>query len=67
MDNTILVFKDLYNEVIDSEGNVRACGRDKCILLMDLAKSIRVHGDFGDRRTGRINIDNIKKLHNELS
>ena len=67
MDGTINAFKELYNKVIDSDGNMKACGRDKCMLLIEIAKSIDAFGDFGNKKTGRININNMKKLYNSLT
>lgn len=65
MDNNIQLFKNKYNEVFDSAGNVKACGRQNCIDLMNLAKSIK-NGYYGDDLTGRLNILEVKRLYNSI-
>lgn len=67
MEEAIRQFKELYNDVIDANGNVKACGRDKCIKLIQLAKSINVRGQFGNIKTGYMKVDNIIELYNKLA
>lgn len=59
-------FKDLYNEVFDTDGNVRSCGRVKTKKLIESAEQIKSGVDFGNSATGFMNVDNIKKLYKEL-
>ena len=55
------MIKELYDEVFDSNGNVKLCGREKCKKLIDACKNAYKGVDFGDSETGYMNIDNIKK------
>lgn len=59
-------FKNLYNEVFDSDGNIKNCGRAKTKELIERAKSIKSGVDFGNLMTGFMNVDNIKNLYKEL-
>lgn len=59
-------FKSLYNEVFDTEGNIKICGRAKTMELIEEAESIKSGVDFGNPETGFMNVDNIKKLYKEL-
>lgn len=48
--------EELINTVLDSNGNVKACGRDACIAFMErLEESLNYpEGSLGDRDTGRL-------------
>lgn len=59
-------FKGLYNEVFDTDGNIKNCGRAKTKELIEEAESIKAGVDFGNPTTGFMNVDNIKKLYKEL-
>ena len=59
-------FKAVYKQVFDSNGNITACGRDKCIELMKIADRVKT-GNYGDIRTGRLNIENVKDLYKTLT
>ena len=59
-------FKTSYEQVFDAEGNIKACGRDKCIELMVAADKIK-QGDYGNTNTGRLNIENIQDLYRTIS
>lgn len=56
-------FNSTYNEVFNAEGNITACGRETCRKLMNYAQILDIDTDYGDMSTGRMNIDNIKKLN----
>ena len=58
---------NVYNEVFDSDGNVMACGRKKCMELIRICQTIDNTMDYGDENTGFINIENIKNLHASMS
>jgi hypothetical protein len=58
-------FKRLYKQVFDVNGNITACGREKCIELMLAANKIKT-GNYGDTNSGRLNIENVKELYEEL-
>jgi len=59
-------FKKLYNEVFDANGNIKPCGRRKCIELIELAKQIKPNNNYGNNVNGFLNIIVIKDLYNEL-
>ncbi|MBQ8218386.1 MAG: hypothetical protein IJZ79_03680 [Bacilli bacterium] len=61
--STMAEFRKKYREVFDDTGNIKACGRKKCIELIELAKKVQP-GNYGDVKTGFINIDNINDLYN---
>lgn len=52
----------LYNEVFNSDGTVKLCGRGKCIELILECKRIDADRYYGNTETGIMCIDNIKKL-----
>ena len=61
-------FKHVFNEVFDKNGNITACGRQKCKELIAAANDVNdldVNDSkyYGDIETGRLNIENVKKLH----
>lgn len=51
-----------YNKVFDAQGNVRACGREACIALIEECEKIESYTYFGDVKTGRMDIEAIKRL-----
>lgn len=57
--------KRLYNAVFDSNGDVRACGRDVCKRLI---KAINSKSDLnvGNADTGVMNIDVLKKEYQRI-
>ena len=63
--NIVEKFKNKYKEVFDDAGNIKACGRKKCIELMELASKIEP-GFYGDCKTGFLNIGNIRDLYVSL-
>lgn len=52
----------LYKEIFDSEGNVRAVGREKCKKLISLLSEANKDIDFGNEETGFMNVENIKNF-----
>ena len=57
----------LYQEVFDKDGNIKACGREKCKKLIDACNvfyqtKYNKELDFGNSNTGFMNVENIKKL-----
>lgn len=68
LNNTIKEeFFKVYNEVVDSEGNIKACGRENCIRLIEMCRSIDIYNHFGDIKTGRLNISAVTRLYKEIS
>lgn len=56
----------LYNDVFDTQGNIKLCGREKCIDLIMESKKVDGAGYYGDVTTGIMQVDNIKKLVSRL-
>lgn len=59
-------FKEEYKKVFTDDSKVKACGRDECKKLIELAKEIDSKTYYGDIYTGLMNIDNMIKLHERL-
>lgn len=55
-------FSIVYNEVFDDYGNVKACGREKCIELIEICSEINPYNYYGDSKQGFLNEENIFKL-----
>ena len=47
--------RSLVFEVIDQNGNMRACGREKCKELIRILKDMYPNVDFGNPETGFVN------------
>ena len=60
------MFQKVYKEVFDANGNIKPCGRMKCKELIMLASQIDKNTDFGNSETGFMNVENIKKLKEQL-
>lgn len=58
--------EELYNEVFDDYGNIKVCGREKAKRLILACQKIDRTMDFGDPRTGFMNIGNICILRARL-
>jgi hypothetical protein len=56
-------FIDVYNEVFDEQGQVKACGRAKCKELIHEAKKLDPNTNFGSENNGYMNKKNIKELY----
>lgn len=59
------VIKKLYDDVFDSEGNIRACGRDACKCLIE-AISSESSLNVGNADTGMMNIDVLKSEYDRI-
>lgn len=59
-------FKEEYKKVFTDDNKVKACGRDECKKLIELAKEVDSKTYYGDIYTGLMNIDNMIKLHERL-
>lgn len=61
-------FNRLYDEVFDANDNVKACGRVKCIQLINVANKVKsiwmIHEDMGNETTGYINVNQIRTIRN---
>ena len=58
--------KAAYNAVFDEQNQIKACGRDACINLISLMKKC-TSADVGDEKTGKINIEIMKKEYFRIS
>ena len=56
-----MTIKELYDRVFDEEGNVKPCGRSKCIALIRACNN-EYGGSFGDVNTGMMDIRAIKEV-----
>lgn len=54
-----------YNKVFDENGNVKACGREECMNLINMCKVEDPLTDFGNPLTGMMNIENIKAFRKQ--
>ena len=52
----------VYSEVFDEQGNVKACGREKCIELIEICSELDPFNYYGDSKLGFLNEKNIFKL-----
>lgn len=60
-------FITLYNEVFDSSGKTKLCGREKCKELIIAAQIIDKETNFGSWINGMMHIENLKELYTELT
>ena len=60
-------FLGLYDLAFDKEGNIQACGRDVCKELITLSNQIEKGVEHGDETTGMMDVENIKKLHQDIT
>jgi hypothetical protein len=53
---------DLYNQVFDNNGDIKNCGREACQALIVACNELEPLTNFGDVRTGFMDIGNIKRI-----
>lgn len=58
-------FNEAYNDVFDINGEIMACGRDKCKELIHIANKIEPNISHGDIENGYMNVESIKALYNK--
>ena len=58
--------EELYNAVFDDYGNIKVWGRQKTKQLILACQKVDRTMDFGDPRTGFMNITNICMLRTRL-
>lgn len=58
--------EELYNEVFDDYGNIKVCGREATKQLIIACQKTERTMNFGDPRTGFMNIANICSLRTRL-
>ena len=66
MANKIQAFLQQYNKVFDANGQVKACGRQECMNLINMCKMEEPYEDFGNPLTGMMNVENIKKFREKV-
>lgn len=56
--------REAYEAVFDEEGNIKNCGREKCMDLIIVCDKINplAEGLYGDKKNGIMNVDAIKML-----
>lgn len=59
-------FLEKYKMVFNEDNSVKACGRTKCIELIQCAKKLNSDLDFGSIETGIMNVDNLILLKTKL-
>lgn len=62
-------FLKCYNEVFNDDGSRKACGRSKCIKLIELAEKLRPDAPprkFGSTITGFMEDEELHILKHEL-
>ena len=57
---------DMYLLVFDENGNVKACTRTECMKLIDLLEKKFPNEDFGNMRTGFMDVEKINNLMAKL-
>lgn len=56
-------FREVYEAVFDTDGNIKACGREACKRLIIYIKD-RFHATVGNISTGFItDVDTIRSLY----
>lgn len=56
-------FREAYEAVFDTDGNIKACGREACKRLIIYIKD-RFHATVGNASTGFItDVDTIRSLY----
>lgn len=58
--------EELYNKVFDDYGNIKVCGREETKRLIIACQKVDYTMDFGDPRTGFMNVANICALRARL-
>lgn len=56
----------MYSEVFDEHENVKACGREKCLELIEICSELDPFNYYGDIKQGFLNEENVIKLVTQL-
>lgn len=59
-------FLKRYTDVFNDDGTVKACGRDKCTLLLIECYKVEKNTYFGDVKNGFMNVENVLGLVKRL-
>lgn len=60
-------FKKLYDEVFTENDMIKNCGRDKTSALIACCNKISSNSDFGSIDSGFLNVENIIRLHQNIT
>ena len=60
------MLRNAYETVFDSEGNVKACGRQACINLMRIIQCKTGGMVLGDMNTGIMDVEAVKDAYANL-
>lgn len=55
----------VFNDVFDSNGEVKKCGRALCMKLIIMMKKYSSE-DVGDERTGMMNVETMKSEYHRI-
>ena len=55
-------FMNLYNRCFDEHGNVKACGRQACMDLLQALDSPK----YGNIATGRLKVEAVNDLYRKM-
>lgn len=59
-------FCEVACKVFDTDGSIRLCGRDAVSTLIEAAEQIDSTRNFGDKEIGRMNVDTVRELLEEV-
>ncbi len=59
-------FEQEFKKVFTDNNTVKACGREECKKIIEIAKEIDNERYYGSIETGLMNTDNIVKLHERI-
>lgn len=59
-------FCEVACKVFDTDGSIQLCGRDAVSTLIEAAEQVDSTRNFGDKEIGRMNVDTIRELLEEV-
>ena len=60
-------FLEFFHKVFEEDFTVKTCGRETCKLLIAAARTIDRETDFGNVKTGVMNVDAIISLYKKIN
>lgn len=61
------MFPVIYSQVFDEQGDIKACGREKCLELIEICTELDPYNYYGDSKRGFMDEENIMKLRGQLN